>query len=108
MNYSMSKLTKILPVLLFACVLFSCQDDDDNGNVIEGNNSIINYLQKNDQYSSIAQAVIKAGYEGTLDGNSGVYTFFAPDNEAMNLYFSNQGISGVDALSQEQAQQLVN
>lgn len=104
----MSKLTKILPVLLFACVLFSCQDDDDNGNVIEGNNSIINYLQKNDQYSSIAAAVVKAGYEGTLDGNSGVYTFFAPDNEAMNLYFTNQGISGIEALSQEKAQQLVN
>ncbi|MDT0293901.1 fasciclin domain-containing protein [Mesonia ostreae] len=108
MNYSISKLTKILPVLLFACVLFSCQDDDDNGNVIEGNNSIINYLQKNDQYSNIAAAIVKAGYEGTLDGNSGVYTFFAPDNGAMNLYFTTQGISGVEALSQEEAQQLVN
>jgi len=108
MNYSISKLTKILPVLLFACILFSCQDDDDNGNVIEGNNSIINYLQKTSQYSIIAQTVVKAGYDGTLDGNSGTYTFFAPDNEAMNLYFSDLGISGVDALSQEEAQRLVN
>lgn len=108
MNYSISKLTKILPVLLLACVLFSCQDDDDNGNVIEGNNSIINYLQKNNEYSIIAQTVVKAGYEGTLDGNSGTYTFFAPDNEAMNIYFSDLGISGLEALSDEEAQRLVD
>lgn len=107
MNKIILKVTKIVPLFLFLLLMISCVDDDDNGNVIEGNNSIIEYIAKNPEYSLFQQLIEKANYDAALDGNSGSLTILAPNNEAMETYFQANNISGVEEITEAEAFSLV-
>ncbi len=107
MNKIILKVTKIVPLFLFLILMVSCVDDDDNGNVIEGNNSIIEYIAKNPEYSLFQQLIEKANYDAALDGNSGNLTILAPNNEAMEAYFQANNISGIEEITEEEAFSLV-
>ena len=107
MNKIILKVTKIVPLFLFLLLMVSCVDDDDNGNVIEGNNSIIEYIAKNPEYSLFQQLIEKANYDAALDGNSGSLTILAPNNEAMETYFQANNISGIEEITEAEAFSLV-
>ena len=83
-------------------------DEDDNDNVIEGTNSIINYLNKNQEFSQLTELIFKADYQGKLDGNSGNYTFLAPTNQAINEFLTKKGVNDLSALTQQEAQEIID
>ncbi|WP_162984911.1 fasciclin domain-containing protein [Mesonia aquimarina] len=107
MKFILKRIT-FLAIILPLFVFLACSDDDDNGNVIEGTNSIVDYLNNNDQYSLFAQAVDQAGLNGRLNGNAGTYTFFAPPNTAMEVFLQETQFDSIGDMSQEQALQLVS
>lgn len=100
MNF-ISKLTKIVLVVVCSTALFSC-NDDDSGDVIVPGNTIADYIATNENYTSLAAALDAAGLTSTLSGATD-YTVFAPDNAAFNAFLSSNGYSSlsdvpVDAL----------
>lgn len=97
-----------LAIILPLFVFWACTDDDDNGNVIEGTNSIVDYMDKNEQYSLFAKAVERAGLTGRLDGNAGTYTFFAPPNTAVEAYLQEHAYDSIGDIPQEETLQLVS
>ncbi|GGZ59330.1 hypothetical protein GCM10008088_21230 [Mesonia mobilis] len=107
MNKFILKVTKLLFLLSITLTVFSCVDDDDNGNVIEGNNSIINYMEKTPRFSLFYDLVVQAELDAALDGNSGTYTLLAPNNTAVEVYLSENSLSGINDISQELAFDLV-
>lgn len=101
------KLKKILAITLPILLLVAC-DDDDNSNVIEGTNSILNYFQNNDEYSEFLEAVNRVDLAGTLDGNSGTLTIFAPDNEAVDTYLAAHNFNSINDIPEAELRQLVS
>ena len=96
----MNKLISISKIALIAITLFStvsCNDDDDNGNIIDnnGNNTIADYVRGNENYSSLLAALEKTGLDATLAG-SGSFTVFAPDNAAFDLFLNGTALADVD------------
>lgn len=96
----MKKLFSITKIALIAITLFgavSCNDDDDNGNIIDnnGNNTIADYVRGNDNYSTLLAALEKTGLDATLAG-SGSFTVFAPDNAAFDLFLNGTALADVD------------
>lgn len=80
-------------ILIFAmlCVLFiSCEDADDNDNIIPGINSIFNQTENNADLSMLNAALIRTGLNATFNTGRN-YTFFAPNNTAFNNYLSTNG-----------------
>lgn len=93
----------ILPFFL----LVSC-NEEENSSIIEGTNSITNYLNKNPNFSLFAQAIDRAGLSGTLDGNSGTYTVLAPGNTAFESYLQEQGVDSISDIPIDKLTRLVN
>ncbi len=93
MNF-ISKLTKIVLVVVCSAALFSC-NDDDSGDVIVPGNTIADYIASNDNYSSLAAAIDAAGLTATLSGSAD-YTVFAPDNAAFNAFLSSNGYASLN------------
>jgi uncharacterized surface protein with fasciclin (FAS1) repeats len=89
-------------------LVFACVDDDDNGNVIEGTNSIINYMDKNPRFSLFEEVINKAGLAGVLDGNAGTLTLLAPNNTAVEAYLATTTFNSVDDIPEDFALNLVN
>ena len=107
MNRIILKVTKLLFLLSIIVLVFSCVDDDDNGNVIEGTNSIINYMEKNPRFSLFYDLVVRAELDAALDGNSGTYTLLAPNNDAVQAYLTENSLSGISDIPQDLAFDLV-
>jgi|AntDeeMinimDraft_5_1070356.scaffolds.fasta_scaffold01062_12 uncharacterized surface protein with fasciclin (FAS1) repeats len=103
-----SKVIKIIAIVLPILMVVSCTDDDDNGNIIEGNNSIIDYLDTNSEFSTFRKAIDRAGLSGLLQGNSGSFTVFAPDNDSFDSYFQDNQPDSLADLSQREVEQLVD
>ena len=101
------KFAKVLPIFLLSVFFLAC-DEDDNDNVIEGTNSIINYLSKNQEFSQLTELIFKADYQGKLDGNSGNYTFLAPTNQAISEFLTKKGVNDLSALTQQEAQEIID
>lgn len=93
MNF-ISKLTKIVLVVVCSTALFSC-NDDDSGDVIVPGNTIADYIAANENYTSLAAALDAAGLTSTLSGATD-YTVFAPDNAAFNAFLSSNGYSSLN------------
>ncbi|MFT6417329.1 MAG: putative surface protein with fasciclin (FAS1) repeats, partial [Dokdonia sp.] len=96
----MKNIFSITKIALIAITLFgavSCGDDDDNGNIIDnnGNNTIVDFVKGNDNYSSLLAALEKTGLDATLDG-SGSFTVFAPDNAAFDTFLNGTALADVD------------
>ncbi len=71
--------TALLAALSVPVLFTSCDKDDDNPVVVT--NTITDVVVKNDNFSTLESAVIKANLQGTLSG-AGPFTVFAPDNAA--------------------------
>ncbi|MFT7082380.1 MAG: putative surface protein with fasciclin (FAS1) repeats [Nonlabens sp.] len=87
-----------IALLSIVAVLFtSCVDDDDNGNIIPGNNSILDRTVANSDLSILETALIRTGLNDTF-GNPGDYTFFAPNDAAFDLYLTNNAFTSIEAI----------
>jgi uncharacterized surface protein with fasciclin (FAS1) repeats len=68
--------------------------------------NIYDYLKQHpDQYSSITKIVDKSGYSGFLNAY-GLYTMFAPANDAVQLYLSGLNKT-IDQLTEDEAKNIV-
>ncbi|SHI78623.1 Uncaracterized surface protein containing fasciclin (FAS1) repeats [Mesonia phycicola] len=108
MNKNILKIAKLLSLFGIIFLTFSCVDDDDNGNIINGTNSIVNYMDKNPRFSLFKQLIVKAELDGVLDGNYGTYTMLAPNNDAMQTYLNENAYDSVAQISSDLAYDLVN
>jgi transforming growth factor-beta-induced protein len=63
--------------------------------------TVVDLALSNDNFSTLVQAVAKAGLVDTLN-TGGPYTIFAPTNGAFQELFTQLGISGIDDLTAEQ------
>jgi transforming growth factor-beta-induced protein len=63
--------------------------------------SVVNIAIDNDNFSTLVNAVVKAGLVETLSGE-GPFTVFAPTNAAFDALFAGLGIGGIDDLTAEQ------
>lgn len=81
--------------LLFGSILASCSSDDDNNGNNMMDNSIVDIAMDNSDFTSLVQALDRAGLVETLDGN-GTFTVFAPTNAAFSTFLSANGYSSVN------------
>ena len=63
--------------------------------------TVVDVAIANDNFTTLVQAVVKAGLVETLSGD-GPFTVFAPTNDAFAALFTDLGISGLDDLTAEQ------
>lgn len=89
------KTTVVYAALSMVVLAAGCDKDDDP--VVT--NTITDVVVKNDNFSTLESAVIKANLQGTLSG-TGPFTVFAPDNNA----FTASGITSAVLNSLTQAQ----
>ncbi|HEX4876989.1 MAG TPA: fasciclin domain-containing protein, partial [Chitinophagaceae bacterium] len=87
--------TGLFLLLSAPVVLTSCDKDDDENTT----NTITDVVVRNDNFSTLEAAVLKANLQGTLSG-AGPFTVFAPDNAA----FTASGITSTTLNSLTQAQ----
>ncbi len=70
----------IFGLLAFSLVVFSCDDNDDDG-MMQSDKNITTLVAENSNLSLLRAAVVRAGLANTLSA-SGTMTVFAPTNEA--------------------------
>lgn len=63
--------------------------------------TVVDIALANDNFTTLVQAVVKAGLVDALNG-PGPFTIFAPTNDAFEALYEQLGISGVDDLTAEQ------
>ncbi len=67
---------------------------------------IYQQLAAKGNFKSLLAAIDKAGYKNTL-GAAGYWTMFAPHDSAFQVYFAENGISGIDQLDSATCRQIV-
>jgi len=95
----MNKLTvnfKIFILAFIAIGVFSCVDDDDNGNVLDNNNSAFDFTVDNPEFTMFNRALILSGLDATLDQSGGTFTVFAPTDMAFQAFLSANGFATVN------------
>ncbi|WP_226332729.1 fasciclin domain-containing protein [Echinicola marina] len=86
--------------------LGSCDFEEPSNINITDDANISGYLRQNpDQYSSLSRILEISNTEGYL-GAYGLYTFFAPNNEAVDTYLSENSLS-LASLTEEEAKDIV-
>jgi uncharacterized surface protein with fasciclin (FAS1) repeats len=83
MKKTLKSMAMFLLASTFAVGFTSCDDDDP---IVTPTNTITDIVVANANFSTLKDAVVKAGLDGTLKG-TGPFTVFAPDNAA----FTNAG-----------------
>lgn len=63
--------------------------------------TVVNIALANDNFTTLVQAVVKAGLVNALS-SEGPFTVFAPTNDAFDALFTELGVSGIDDLTAEQ------
>jgi transforming growth factor-beta-induced protein len=63
--------------------------------------TVVNIALANDNFTSLVQAVVKAGLVDALS-SEGPFTVFAPTNDAFETLFAQLGVSGIEDLTAEQ------
>ena len=95
---------KLLAVVLIALaaiqtMFVSCSDEPDRENYYTTTSHYAtSFLQQNEQYSLFVQILDRAQLLGLL-GTYGSYTVFAPTNDAVNLYLTQNGYTSVAEMS---------
>ncbi|HSI69552.1 MAG TPA: fasciclin domain-containing protein [Gillisia sp.] len=96
----MLKISYLKKIALTAFLSFSviaCSSDDEGGDVIVPDNTIADFVETNQDYSSLNAALIATDLKGTLDGTTN-YTVFAPNNAAFNAFLSANGFENLNAV----------
>lgn len=103
------KNAKIGMIFLFLAFTFTSCDNDDDGMVEDDmvqSNTIVDFVNNNDDYSSLAAAIDAAGLTATLEGSTD-YTVFAPDNDAFAAFLSANGFASLDEVPTDLLTQLL-
>ena len=92
-----SKISKIMPLLLFVLVFQACSSDDDNGPTPTPN--IVEIASATPELSSLVAALQAADGDlvSVLNGN-GPFTVLAPTNAAFNAFLSANGFANLEAV----------
>src|SRR5699024_4274282 len=106
MHNMLNKSNIFLLVILFL-TLVACEKDDNNAYIF-GTNSVVNYLEQDANYSLFLEAIQEAGMYANLDGNAGSYTVLAPDNEAMEIYLSENEFEEINEIPEVELVRLVD
>jgi transforming growth factor-beta-induced protein len=88
-------------VLLITALFFnSCSSDDDNGIVITESNTIVDFVQNNEDYSSLEAALQAARLVDVLNGSTN-YTVFAPNNASFAAFLTANGFASLEEVPVE-------
>lgn len=80
-------------------MMTSCSDEPDGSNFRTFDDEMMStYLQSRPQYSDFSQIVTRSGLMDMLS-TYGSYTCFAPNNDAVQMYLSNRGLTSIDQLT---------
>jgi uncharacterized surface protein with fasciclin (FAS1) repeats len=82
----------VVPVFFVACE----EEEDDTPTPVMEDPDVVAYLQADDNYSLLVDAVVKADLVTTLQGD-GPFTLFAPDNDAFQAFLDAAGTGSVEA-----------
>lgn len=88
-------LKRLLVLTLLAIIVTACSNDDDNGNIIDTDETIADFVESNADFSMLNDALELTDLDDILDGN-GAYTVFAPTNAAFSAYLGDSNLSDVD------------
>jgi uncharacterized surface protein with fasciclin (FAS1) repeats len=103
----MKNLFRFIPVALCAILLFtSCRPDQDTIEEETKPQLLLDLLRADDHLNTFAAAIDQAGMASMLEG-AGVYTVFAPTDEAFAAYLQAQGVSKLEDLPKEHLKNLV-
>lgn len=92
------KSVRMMMTMLFSVgVLASCQDDNEAAPIIEEEDSIVDIVVNDENFSTLEAALVKAGLVDALSAD-GPFTVFAPTNAA----FEAAGITNLDDYSAEE------
>ena len=103
-NNKMKTINKYLvfSLTIMAGLLFSAcdnhQDRFDTPSWLGGSN--IQFLEENENYSIFLEMLKRSGFYESVNTIS--YTLFVPDNAAFEKYFQENGIAGVDAMTDDE------
>jgi transforming growth factor-beta-induced protein len=86
----------VLMCLMGNSVISSCVKDKTV--VASTSQTVTQYVESEDNFSILSQALTKANLSDVLNG-SGSFTVFAPTNDAFNALFKQLGVSGIADLS---------
>ncbi|MDR2087598.1 MAG: fasciclin domain-containing protein [Dysgonamonadaceae bacterium] len=101
------KLLSLIFCLLPAIFFFSSCEKMMDGEIYQVyDEKMIDELMEEQQLSAFLSVVQKAELTGTIHAY-GTYTLFAPTDEAIKAYLQENGKSGVDALTKEEAEAIV-
>lgn len=93
-------------MLIGIIMLSGCETDLDKGTYPNNSEPLIGkYLSEREDLSSFWTIIEKADMKGVVDAY-GTYTCFAPNNEAVQLYFETNGLS-MELLTEEEAAYMV-
>jgi transforming growth factor-beta-induced protein len=92
-----SNLKNIALIAFLSLSVMACSSDDEGGDVIVPNNTIADFVENNQDYSSLNAALIATDLKETLAGSSN-YTVFAPNNAAFNAFLSENGFENLNAV----------
>lgn len=102
MNTMKRKLRYGLMLLLGLCIggsVTSCSDDPDTSNFYTfTGETISDYLNRNEQFSTFTEVLSRAGLLQMLTAY-GAYTCFPPTNDAFEAYLAEKGLTSIDQLS---------
>jgi uncharacterized surface protein with fasciclin (FAS1) repeats len=102
-------LPKMLLVVTAILLLAGCRKkafDEYYGRPDSLEPPIYQQLAAKGNFKHLLAAIDKAGYKGTL-GAAGYWTFFAPHDSAFQVYFSANGLNGIDDLDSNACRQIV-
>lgn len=105
MNKFILKITKLLFLSVIITTVFACDDDDNR--IIEGTNSIVNYMEREPRFSLFHELVVRTELDAVLDGNSGTYTILAPNNNAVETYLAENSFGSIQEIPEDLAFDLV-
>lgn len=87
---------KVLALAFLAIGAVSCEDDDDNGNVVDNNNTAFDLTVGNADFTILNAALLRTGLDATLDTSGATLTVFAPTNDAFEDFLDDNGFSSID------------
>ena len=105
LNYKKQNAMKKINVLLISVMLisaftmFSCSEDDDNGQ--PKTTTVVDVAKSNAQFSTLVQALTITGLDKALENKTASFTVFAPTNAAFTSLLAELKVSSLNDVSKE-------
>lgn len=92
----MKNVFKFISVLFIFTIVISCEDDDDNMNVIDGPTAL-DFLMESPNHSIMVDALVSTQLDFTLDSARNL-TIFAPTDQAFRSFLAANNFGNVNAV----------